>query len=80
MPANWYPDPYAPGLLRYWDGMRWTEHRQAVAPAATATVFNNVSVQGGGSDVALHLILTVLTCGLWLPVWLLIELIKAISR
>lgn len=30
--------------------------------------------------VALHIVLTILTYGLWLPIWLLIELIKAISR
>lgn len=23
-PANWYPDPYEPARLRYWDGFRWT--------------------------------------------------------
>lgn len=43
-PANWYPDPVSPGVLRYWDGVRWTEHRQAATPAATATVYNNVHV------------------------------------
>ncbi|WP_017934058.1 RDD family protein [Nocardioides sp. Iso805N] len=29
VPAGWYPDPAAvPGfsILRYWDGLRWTEH------------------------------------------------------
>lgn len=25
-PANWYPDPYYPSFLRYWDGAAWTEH------------------------------------------------------
>jgi hypothetical protein len=79
--ANWYPDPTNPGLLRYWDGSQWTEHRSAATPQASAVVYNNVQVRGGGgSDVALHLILTLLTCGLWLPVWLLIEIIKAVSR
>ena len=29
-PANWYPDPTDPALLRYWDGETWTEH---TAPA-----------------------------------------------
>lgn len=25
-PPNWYPDPSARPQLRYWDGVRWTEH------------------------------------------------------
>ena len=37
VPAGWFPDPSgAPGLLRYWDGARWTEHlhQQQLVPIA----------------------------------------------
>lgn len=29
---GWYPDPWMPDLLRWWDGVRWTEHRLAPVP------------------------------------------------
>lgn len=25
-PPGWYADPWAPGALRYWDGIGWTSH------------------------------------------------------
>jgi hypothetical protein len=31
--ASWYPDPQQDGMLRWWDGTRWTEH---VQPARSA--------------------------------------------
>jgi Protein of unknown function (DUF2510) len=30
-PAGWYPEPGAPWILRWWNGVQWTEHR-AVRP------------------------------------------------
>ncbi|MBY4039158.1 DUF2510 domain-containing protein [Rhodococcus fascians] len=36
-PPGWHPDPGEPGLIRYWDGTRWTEHTQpATGPADEA--------------------------------------------
>jgi Scramblase/Protein of unknown function (DUF2510) len=32
-PAGWYPDPHGtPNLLRWWDGVRWTEHTHPGQP------------------------------------------------
>lgn len=43
-PADWYPDPNAPGQLRYWDGHQWTDHFAPAPPqhaAAQATTASN---------------------------------------
>lgn len=67
-PAGWHPDPHSPGIMRYWDGWQWTEHRAAVTPQATAVVYNNVKVSGGdGGRILLHIVLIFLTCGIWIP-------------
>jgi hypothetical protein len=31
-PAGWFPDPEGRPTQRWWDGTRWTEHMQSVAP------------------------------------------------
>lgn len=42
---------------------------QAPAPSVAVAVS-----AGGGTNHALHLILTLLTCGLWLPIWILVAI------
>lgn len=32
VPAGWYPDQQNPGLQRYWDGAKWTEHTAPESP------------------------------------------------
>jgi hypothetical protein len=30
--AGWYPDPYAAGQFRWWDGAQWTHHQGGATP------------------------------------------------
>jgi Protein of unknown function (DUF2510) len=71
---GWYPDPGGQPGQRYHDGRRWTQHfvptPPTVPPPAAPAVAVAVSA-GGGTNHALHAVLTVLSCGLWLPIWIL---------
>lgn len=76
--SGWYPDPSGPGQ-RYFDGVKWTEHHVPPPPQPTIVINNNNAVNAGpaivvarGPNHALHLILTLLTCGFWLPVWVIV--------
>lgn len=82
-PAGWYPDPAGQPGQRYHDGGRWTEHFVPTPPptpppaaAPIAPVMAVAVSQGGGTNHGLHLVLTLLTCGLWLPIWLLVALVS----
>jgi hypothetical protein len=48
-------------------------------PQANAAVVNNIRLGGGtrGVNHGLHFLLTVLTCGLWAPVWLILWIGRA---
>ncbi|SKU72481.1 Protein of uncharacterised function (DUF2510) [Mycobacteroides abscessus subsp. massiliense] len=78
---GWFPDPSGAPQQRYFDGVRWTDNVAPYAPprtahaqpSAVASTAVAVSV-GGGINHTLHLVLTVLTCGLWAPVWLLVAI------
>lgn len=77
-PPGWYPDPSGQLGQRYHDGQRWTKHFTLAAPPAPApapapSVAVAVSA-GRGTNHALHLILTLLSCGLWLPIWILLAI------
>ena len=58
------PNPYAPPMYQ----------QSFMYPQQMPPMQQNVYVNGGGKRVnhALHLILTILTAGLWLPVWLIL--------
>lgn len=77
---NWYPDPYDATAERWWDGQTWTHHmRPRPAPVLnievnTPPVSQNVVVRNDRKRVnhLLHLVLTILTVGLWAPVWIVL--------
>ena len=75
--------------MRYFDGGQWTESRtpmprrqqqpspqqpiivnQQFAPQTPMVVYNS------GTNHGLHLVLTLLTCGMWLPVWIILVIVN----
>lgn len=74
-PAGWYT--VADGRTLWWDGHRWTivpEPGQAVQPTRAVT---SVPVQ---TSHTFHLILTLVTCGLWAPVWAVVAVLNSLSK
>jgi len=67
-PAGWYP---LHGEQRYWDGLKWTEHRAPAALPAYQPVFQAPMVvtdaRTNGAEVTIAWIITVLTLGYMLP-------------
>ena len=82
---GWYPDPFGAQGQRYWDGQQWTQ--VPPPPPQQPVVINNVVGSNmvapatvfvrTGPNHALHLILTLLTCGMWAPVWLIVTIADA---
>jgi hypothetical protein len=69
-PAGWFDDQQNPGMLRWWDGQVWTAHR---APAQVVVEQRRVYK----TSHAFHLIMSIVTLGFWLPVWLVVGLMNA---
>lgn len=87
---GWYQDPEAPRAHRYWNGSEWgapsPEDRQAALAGRIAYWVRNdyrveaqspeqaVMVTGHRPNHILHLILTILTLGIWLIVWIILAI------
>jgi hypothetical protein len=77
---GWYPDPSGGPGQRYFDGQQWTLHAPPPPPPTTIVINNNVGAPAPvlvttGPNHGLHLVLTLLTCGMWLPIWLLVAIV-----
>lgn len=70
---GWYPDPSGAPAQRYFDGRQWTHHALPPAPPPSI-VINNTVVVTTGPNHALHLVLSLLTCGMWLPIWFIVAI------
>lgn len=77
---GWYND--GGGLMRWWDGRAWTEHTNAPAvqtavnaPSATQVVVNSRKMYK--TSHGFHLVMSIITLGLWLPVWLIVGIYNA---
>ena len=85
-PAGWYPDPSGGPGQRYFDGHEWTVMAPPPPPPPSVVINNNNTVGSPyplvistGPNHALHLVLTVLTCGMWLPIWLLVTILLVVD-
>lgn len=79
MPPGWHPDPAGQSGQRYHDGQRWTHHFVPTPPTPQAPGVAVAVSAGGGTNNALHAVLTLFTCGLWLPIWILIAIFSGSS-
>ena len=67
------PDPHGAAGQRWFDGERYTEH---FVPARPPIYPSGQTVVVGGTNHALHAILTIFTCGLWAPIWVLVAIFE----
>lgn len=71
------PHPYAPGMYAPGPYQQQFMPHQMPQQQMHQTVYVNSGGGGKGVNHVLHLILTLLTAGLWLPVWIIIAMAKS---
>lgn len=76
-PAGWYDDPDGLPTLRWWDGQQWTDQ---LAPQPAGQPHMIVTKVPSHTSPTFHLLMTIFTLGLWLPVWALYGFIKSLTR
>lgn len=76
-PAGWYTNPTT-GVTQWWDGYQWTHH---VAPAVQQQpqqiIINTGANRQYKTSHGFHLIMSIITMGLWLPVWMIVGAVNA---
>jgi hypothetical protein len=78
-PAGWYPN--GPGIERWWTGTQWGEQVRAASPTpVTQAPRKAVTWQPNHTSHTFHLLMTLFTCGLWLPVWIVVSIINGVTK
>jgi hypothetical protein len=83
---GWYANPSGTPGQHYWDGHQWTHYAppppQPPSPPQPTIIINNNAVGAPAPVIVsarpnhvLHLLLTLLTFGMWLPVWLIVTIV-----
>jgi hypothetical protein len=67
--ANWYQSPTHPGFYERWNGTEWTGE---IIPTEKFAKRNQ-------TNHTLHLILSICTLGLWIPVWIVVGIVNTIA-
>lgn len=66
--AGWYQTEHG---WRWWDGTLWTQPYNAPPEWAYSEANHEAGYSGfSNGEIVLHLVLTMFTCGLWVPVWI----------
>lgn len=91
-PPGWYDDPEQATALRWWSGSEWGGDQQEALDARIAhwikwgyrvesqSPTQAVLVTGRRPNHILHVILSVITLGLWLIVWFLVATFSGEKR
>lgn len=80
---GWYDDGH--GRYRWWDGSSWSEHyagpvpKPAILQTPAPVVVTNVTAPRKfyKTSHGFHLVMSIITLGAWLPVWLIVGLVNA---
>lgn len=79
--AGWHPAPDGQPYLRYWDGAAWTEHTAPLTQPIAQQPTQMVTRQPVKTSHTFHLIMSILTCGVWAVfVWLPIGVLNSMRR
>lgn len=79
MQPGWYLA--APGVERWYDGTQWTDTVRAIAQPAPPRIHKAITKQPVKTSHGFHLVMSILTCGLWAVfVWLPMTIINSLSH